>query len=261
MTTQVLPAIYDVTMTYASHSMTKTSIASTPPTTVPFTTHTLTVKLLTAGGAGLSGGSVTVTPTGDSSFSLGSTNASGIVTATVLDGPYTIAMSYSGMTSTQTADTERGHDGDLPDRHDHAEDVFVDRCGLSGQDSAIWWRPAGHLEWSFAGYPNGSGIVTMSMLPGNYDFEAGLVQRVRGEVGGRDHRRVDRDVAVGRGDGVHAGLDRFGTARPGQRDLGAAGGDVGSWTSRAIRTVPAKWCRSCSCRATTSRRVGSVSTR
>ena len=33
--------------------------------------------------------------------------------------------------------------------------------GLTGQDSAIWWRPAGTSTWTFAGYPNSSGNVTV----------------------------------------------------------------------------------------------------
>ena len=44
--------------------------------------------------------------------------------------------------------------------------------GLSGQDSAIWVRPAGTASWSFSGYPNGSGQVAQQLLASSYDFEA-----------------------------------------------------------------------------------------
>ena len=45
-------------------------------------------------------------------------------------------------------------------------------AGLSGQDSAIWVRPAGSGGWSFSGYPNGSGQVVQELLASSYDFEA-----------------------------------------------------------------------------------------
>ena len=44
--------------------------------------------------------------------------------------------------------------------------------GLSGQDSAIWVRPAGSSGWYFSGYPNGSGQVAQELLPSSYDFQA-----------------------------------------------------------------------------------------
>ena len=44
--------------------------------------------------------------------------------------------------------------------------------GLSGQDSAIWVRPAGTSNWYFSGYPNGSGQVVQELLVSSYDFEA-----------------------------------------------------------------------------------------
>ena len=44
--------------------------------------------------------------------------------------------------------------------------------GLSGQDSAIWVRPAGTSVWYFSGYPNGSGQVAQELLPSSYDFQA-----------------------------------------------------------------------------------------
>ena len=43
--------------------------------------------------------------------------------------------------------------------------------GLSGQDSAIWVRPAGTSSWYFSGYPNGSGQVAQDLLAGSYDVQ------------------------------------------------------------------------------------------
>jgi hypothetical protein len=43
--------------------------------------------------------------------------------------------------------------------------------GLTGQDSAIWVRPAGSASWIFSGYPNGSGQVAQQLLDGSYDVE------------------------------------------------------------------------------------------
>ena len=169
---QVLPAIYDVTMTYAARSMTQTSISVNSPTTVAFSTHTLTVKLLNAGGSPQSGGSVSVTPSGGSAFGLGTTNASGIVTATVLDGAYTVSMTSGGMTSTQNVTLS----GDTTVTFQPSTSTLSMRSStggaLSGQDSAIWWRPSGSSSWSFAGYPDASGNVSISLLAGTYDFEA-----------------------------------------------------------------------------------------
>ena len=169
---QVLPAIYDVTMTYASRSMTQTSISVNSPTTVAFSTHTLTVKLLTAGGSPQSGGSVSVTPSGGSAFGLGSTNASGVVTATVLDGPYAVSMTYGGTTSTQNVTLN----GDTTVTFQPSTSTLRMRsstgAALSGQDSAIWWRSTGSSSWSFAGYPDASGNVSISLMGGTYDFEA-----------------------------------------------------------------------------------------
>ena len=169
---QVLPAIYDVTMTYASHAMTQTSISVNAPTTVAFNTHTLTVKLLTVSGTPQSGGVVSVTPSGGSAFGLGTTNSSGIVTATVLDGQYTVSMVYGGVTSTQNATLS----GDTTVTFQPSTTTLRMRsstgAALSGQDSAIWWRSTGSSSWSFAGYPDASGNVTISQLPGTYDYEA-----------------------------------------------------------------------------------------
>ena len=169
---QVLPAIYDVTMTYASRPMTQSAIVVNAPTTVAFGTHALTVRLLSAGGAPLSGGVVSATPSGGSAFGLGTTNASGIVTATVLDGAYTISMTYNSATSTQTptlsADTTITFQMSTISLQMHSSTG----SGLTGQDSAIWWRPAGTSGWSFAGYPDASGNVSINLLSGNYDFEA-----------------------------------------------------------------------------------------
>ena len=168
----MLPAIYNVTMTYASRSMTQTSISVNAPTTVAFGTHALTVRLLSASGAPLAGGAVSATPAGGSAFGLGTTNSSGIVTSTVLDGAYTISMTYNSATSVQTPTLT----GDTTITFQLSTITLQMRAssgsGLSGQDSAIWWRPAGTTSWSFAGYPNGSGNVSVTLLSGSYDFEA-----------------------------------------------------------------------------------------
>jgi len=171
-TAQVLPAFYNVTMTYAGRAATQTSVSVNSPTTVAFNTNTLTVKLFSTSGSGLSGGSVSVTPAGGSPFSLGTTDSSGTVTATVLDGSYTISMTYNSATSTQSVTMS----GDTTVTFQQAtitlQMLASTGAGLSGQDSAIWWRPTGTSSWSFAGYPNSSGDVTISLMSGNYDFEA-----------------------------------------------------------------------------------------
>ena len=43
--------------------------------------------------------------------------------------------------------------------------------GLTGQDSAIWVRPAGTSNWYFSGYPNGSGQVVQQLLASSYDVQ------------------------------------------------------------------------------------------
>ena len=171
-TAAVLPAIYDVTMTYAGRSMTQTGMVVNSPTTVPFTTHTLTVKLLSAGGAGQLGGSVSVTPSGGAACGIGSTNASGIVTATVLDGTYSIAMTYSGSTATQSATLAGDTTVIFQPTAISLRMRSSTSSALTGQDSAIWYRTAGASSWTFAGYPDGSGNVSVSLMPSSYDFEA-----------------------------------------------------------------------------------------
>ena len=99
--------------------------------------------------------------------------------------------------------------------------------GLSGQDSAIWVRPAGSSGWYFSGYPNGSGQVVQELLPSSYDFEARWfgVYEVKSAVS------ISADTTVTwqtcGGDGVHAVVDGCGVVGSGQCDLGAAGGLVG----------------------------------
>jgi len=44
--------------------------------------------------------------------------------------------------------------------------------GLTGQDAAIWVRPASTSSWYFSGYPNGSGQVVQQLLQSSYDFQA-----------------------------------------------------------------------------------------
>ncbi|MGO9876956.1 MAG: hypothetical protein ACLPVY_24535 [Acidimicrobiia bacterium] len=171
-TAEVLPAFYNVTMTYAGRSTTQTNVSVSSPTTVAFNMNTLTVQLLSASGAGQSGGSVSVTPAGGSTFSLGTTNSSGIVTATVLDGTYTISMTYNSATSTQTATVSGATTVTFQPSTVTLQMLASTGSGLSGQDSAIWWRPTGTSSWSFAGYPNSSGDVSISLLQGTYDFEA-----------------------------------------------------------------------------------------
>jgi prepilin-type N-terminal cleavage/methylation domain-containing protein len=169
---QVLPAFYNVTMTSAGRSVTQSGVSVNSPTTVAFNMNTLTVQLLSTSGTGISGGSVSVTPAGGSPFSLGTTNSAGIVTASVLDGSYTIAMTYNSATSTQSATMS----GDTTVTFQQAavtlQMLSSTGAGLSGQDSAIWWRPTGTSNWSFAGYPNSAGSVNISLVSGNYDFEA-----------------------------------------------------------------------------------------
>ena len=169
---QVLPAIYNVTMAYAGRSATQTAISVSAPTTVAFGTHTLTVRLLSAGGAPLSGGTVSVTPSGGSAFSLGTTGASGSVSASVLDGAYTVAMTYNSSTTTQSPTVS----ADTTITFQPTSTTLLMRSstgsGLTGQDGAIWWRNPGTSAWTFAGYPNSSGIVNITLLSGSYDFEA-----------------------------------------------------------------------------------------
>ncbi len=170
---QILPAVYDVTMTYAGRSMTQTGISVNAATTVTFRTHTLTVRLESDGdGAPLPGGVVTATPTGGTPYALGTTNGSGVVVATLLGGPYTVSMTYNGVTTTQSVTLSA-----------HATVVFTaptatlrmlasTGTGLSGQDAAIWYRSAGATSWTFAGYPNAAGAVSFSSNAGSYDFRA-----------------------------------------------------------------------------------------
>ena len=178
--------------------MTQTGISVNSPTTVAFNMHTLTVKLLSTAGSPLSGGSVSVTPSGGSAFSLGTTNSSGVVTASVLDGPYSISMTYNSATSTQTPTLSADTTVTFQMVTAALQMRSSTGAGLSGQDSAIWWRPAGTSSWVFAGYPDGSGNVSLSILPGELDFKGAVVRCVRGEVGGHDLVGVDRDVATRR---------------------------------------------------------------
>ncbi len=175
-TTQVLPAVYDVTMTYASRSMVKTGISVNAASTVSFQTHALTVRLLSSGGgAPLAGGVVSATPSGGSPIALGTTSAAGTVVATLLDGGYTVSMTYNGTTTTQSATLSS--DTTLTFTAPGSVTATLQMLsstgsGLTGQDAAIWWRAAGASSWTFAGYPNASGAVSFTANAGNYDFRA-----------------------------------------------------------------------------------------
>jgi prepilin-type N-terminal cleavage/methylation domain-containing protein len=168
----VLPAAYDVTMTYASNSSTRQNVAVNGPTTVAFGMNTLTVRLLSAGGAPLAGGSVVVTPVGGTGISLGATSASGSVSTTVLDGSYTVAMTYGGATTTQTPSVSGPTTVTFQSSAATLQIRSSTGGGVSGGDSALWWRATGSTNWTFAGYPNSSGIVNVTLLSGNYDFRA-----------------------------------------------------------------------------------------
>ena len=65
-------------------------------------------------------------------------------------------------------------------------------AGLSGQDSAIWVRPAGSSGWYFSGYPNGSGQVAQELLASSLRLPGAVVRRLRRAVGGADLFRTRR---------------------------------------------------------------------
>ena len=167
----VLPSAYDVTMTYSKKSVTRTAQPVNGAKTVSFATGTLTVKMM-SGKTGLSGGAVSVTPSGGSPTSIGSTDSSGSVTTTLMDGNYTVTMVYQGWTSTQTIAFVG--DATVTFSYQPVTVKLVSSSGvaMSGSDSAIWYRSSGSKSWTFAGYPSNTGEVSLSVLPGNYDFQA-----------------------------------------------------------------------------------------
>ena len=173
---QILPAIYDVSMSYAGRSITRTGVAVNAPTTITFQTHTLTVRLeYSDSRAPLAGGVVTATQSGGTQYALGTTNASGVVVATLLNGQYTVAMTYNGVTTSQSVSVNASTTVvfTAPERVTATLRMLASTgTGLHGQDGAMWYRASGGSSWIFAGYPNAGGTVSFSAHPGTYDFRA-----------------------------------------------------------------------------------------
>ncbi|HEY1737942.1 MAG TPA: type II secretion system protein, partial [Acidimicrobiia bacterium] len=101
--TQVLPSTYDVSLTYGSSVSTHHGVTVAGPTATTFQMCSAVVRLRAVNGTGLGWGAVTATPSaGGNPISVGTTDASGTVTTTLLDGTYDVTMSFLGETSTQT---------------------------------------------------------------------------------------------------------------------------------------------------------------
>ena len=85
-----------------------------------------------------------------------------------------------------------GDDGDVAGDGGDGVHAGVDREGLSGQDGAIWVRPAGTSSWFFSGYPNSSGSSRAGVAgASSYDFQARWfgVYEVKSAVAIRGDRR------------------------------------------------------------------------
>ncbi len=170
--TQVLPAAYDVSLTYGSMSSTRIGVTVNAPTAVSFELCTASVVLRSVTGVGIAGGVVSATPPGGATISLGTTDASGHVGVSLLSGTYDITMRYAGMTSVQSV----GISGN-PTITFQMVTVTVHMAtstgaALTGGDAATWYRPAGVSAWTSVGTPNASGNAMVDVLPATYDVEA-----------------------------------------------------------------------------------------
>ena len=93
---QVLPATYDVSMTFAGVTATKTSTVVAQSTTVLFQTTTLTVHMTnTTTGADYPGVSVVIKPQTGAAYAAITTNAKGLASREVLSGSYDVTASYT----------------------------------------------------------------------------------------------------------------------------------------------------------------------
>ncbi|HEY3834470.1 MAG TPA: prepilin-type N-terminal cleavage/methylation domain-containing protein [Acidimicrobiia bacterium] len=170
---RVLPSAYDVSLTYGSSLSTHPGVMVAGPTVTTFQLCTTVVRLLAVDGTGVGFGGVSATPSaGGSSIVLGTTDASGTVTATLLDGTYDVTITFSGQTSTQTVSITGS--ATITFRFVTVTVHLAQSSGaaLSGGDAAAWYRAAGSNSWSALGTPNSSGNATVDVLPSTYDFEA-----------------------------------------------------------------------------------------
>ena len=131
----------------------------------------------TSTGGGLTGqdSAIWVRPTGTTAWTFsGYPNSSGqVTTQELLPGSYDFEARWLGVYQVQSAVSITA--GTTVTWQSVPATEYMRSStggGLTGQDSAIWVRPAGTTAWTFSGYPNSSGQVTQELLPSNYDFEA-----------------------------------------------------------------------------------------
>ncbi len=236
--TDVLPGGYDVTLTYGSATSTRTAVAVTGPTVVDFQVCATAIRLLAVDGTGLASGVVTATPaSGGGAIALGSTDASGTVTAALLDGTYDITMQFSGETSTQTVAISGA-----PTVVFHMVTVTVHLAEsggapLTGGDAAAWYRPEGAAAFERARRARRLGQRVCRHAAVDVRLQGSLVRhrglRERSEHRGRDHR----DLPDGRRAAAHGGVDRSPAVRRGRRALRARTGAVELDDGRRSRLV------------------------
>ncbi len=168
----VLPAGYDISLTYAGVTSTRSGVAVTAATTVTFQLCTTVVRLQAVDGSGMPFGSVTATPSGGgAALPLGTTDASGTVTAVLLDGTYDFTMRYVSETSTQTVTITGSPTVTFRMVTVTAHLAQSNGAPISGGDAAMWFRPAG-AGWFGLGPPDASGNAKVDVLPATYDFQA-----------------------------------------------------------------------------------------
>ena len=227
---ELLPSSYDFQARWFGVYEVKSAVAIAANTTVTWQSVAATEFMRSSTGSGLSGqdSAIWVRPAGTSSWYFsGYPNGSGQVVQELLASSYDFQARWFGVYEVKSAVAISANT--TVTWQSVAATEFMRSStgsGLSGQDSAIWVRPAGTSSWYFSGYPNGSGQVVQELFAVELRLPGPLVRCVRGEVGGRDLGEHDRDVAGRGGHAQPVVVDRFGVDGSGQCDLGAAGRHV-----------------------------------
>ena len=209
----------------------KSAVAVAAGTTVTWQTYAATEFMRSSSGSGLSGqdSAMWVRPAGSSGWYFsGYPNGAGQVAQELLPSSYDFQARWFGVYQVQSAVAVSANSTVTFQTYAATEFMRSSTgAGLSGQDSAIWVRPAGSSGWYFSGYPNGSGQVAQELLASSYDFQARWfgVYGVKSAVPILSNTTVTWQTYAG--DGVHAVVDGFGVVGSGQCDVGAAGGLVG----------------------------------
>ena len=228
---ELLASSYDFQARWFGVYQVQSAVAIAANSTVTFQTYAATEFMRSSTGAGLSGqdSAIWVRPAGSSGWYFsGYPNSSGQVAQELLASSYDFQARWFGVYGVQSAVPILSNT--TVTWQTYAATEFMrssSGAGLSGQDSAIWVRPAGLVGLVLLGVSERFGSGRAGVVAVELRLPGAVVRRVPGAVGGCDRRQLDRDVP---GRSRHAEplvLDGVGVVRSGQCDLGAAGGHVG----------------------------------